>query len=487
MPIQTILLQLADALADQIGWLHRPMGAHALIQIARQRTGLHDFGDVALEAPLRHLLEPCLTEADLSLVGRMATRWDVVRFLSNLLQMHDAERRNPAILEQPVAPPVFITGLPRSGTTFLHRMLMEDPANRAPLVWQAIHPYPPPHGRDRRQATVARQLRSFEWLAPEFRALHPLQADSPQECSEITAHVFRSLRFDSTYNIPSYRAWLDTDAAGHQPAYRFHRRFLQHLQQQDSSWSAGTRWVLKCPDHVFALDALRTVYPDARLVFVHRDPVKVLLSVAKLTEVLRRPFSRHVDPLAIGRQESARWLDGTRRMMAASETAGLSPSICHVHYLDLVSDPVSTVEQVYQHFGMVLRPEASRRWSATWRRGRMAATGCIATTSRTTAWIPRWSGRRSGRTCCISASSRRRRAPGVARWCGTPLPRSGPRTTLPELVTRFELTPSWRAKARHPRLAGRDYRPGGGSQPRVSRGKSWVAGLRPPRRDTTRQ
>ena len=82
-------------------------------------------------------------------------------------------------------------------------------------------------------------MRTFEWLAPEFRALHPLQADSPQECSEITAHVFRSLRFDTTYNVPSYRAWLDTDIAGHLPAYRFHRRFLQHLQHQDRTLVAG--------------------------------------------------------------------------------------------------------------------------------------------------------------------------------------------------------------------------------------------------------
>lgn len=359
MPIQRIILPLADVLADRVGWLHRPLATHELMQLARQQTGLHDFGDADLETALRQLLEPCLSEADLSVIGRLATRWDVVRFLSNLLQMRDAERRDPAILQQRIAPPVFITGVPRSGTTFLHRMLMEDPANRAPLVWQTIHPYPPVQGPDRRRSQVARQLRSFAWLAPEFPALHPLQADSPQECSEITAHVFRSLRFDTTYNIPSYRNWLDSDVAGHLPGYEFHKRFLRHLQQQDTSWTPETRWVLKCPDHLFALDALRAVYPDARLVFVHRDPVKVLLSVAKLTEVLRRPFTRRVDPLAIGRQESVRWLDGARRMIAAGE-ADTGSAICHVHYLDLVSDPVATVEQVYQHFGMELRPAAAQ-------------------------------------------------------------------------------------------------------------------------------
>ncbi|MBN8900069.1 MAG: sulfotransferase, partial [Rhodospirillales bacterium] len=209
----------------------------------------------------------------------------------------------------------------------------------------------------RSAAQVQRQLRSFERLAPEFRALHPLDATSPQECSEITAHVFRSLRFDTNYDIPSYRAWLDADEGRQLPAFRFHKRFLQHLQHQ--SFVANGRWVLKCPEHVFALNAIREVYPDARIVFVHRDPVKVLLSVAKLTEVLRRPFSRAVDPLEIGRQESARWLDGTRRMMAAGDDIGLPEPICHVHYLDLVSDPLATVEGVYQHFGMTLPETAS--------------------------------------------------------------------------------------------------------------------------------
>ncbi len=360
MPIQSVALQMADALAEFVGWLGRPLVADELIQHAIRRTGLRDFGPVELDAPLRRLLDACVREASLSLVGRIATRWDTLRFLTNLLQMRAAERAAPAILEQTIEAPIFITGVPRSGTTFLHRMMMEDADNRAPSVWQTIHPYPQGTGRDRRQETVARQLRAFERLAPEFRDLHPLQANSPQECSEITAHVFRSLRFDTTYHIPAYRNWLEADVAGHLPAYRFHKRFLQHLQHQDTGRPPQARWVVKCPDHLFALEAIRIVYPDARVVFVHRDPVKVLLSVAKLTEVLRRPFTRQLDPLAIGRQESARWFDGTRRMMQAGETAGLSEPICHVHHMDLVTDPVSTVEQVYQHFGLAMPAAASQ-------------------------------------------------------------------------------------------------------------------------------
>jgi hypothetical protein len=363
---QSAVLAGADTLANAGGLLRRPLHANDLLSLARRRSGLSDFGDQSFIEPLRRLLAACSEEASLSLVGRLATRWDTVRFLNNLLKFHDMECHDRDILQQPVRQPIFITGLPRTGTTFLHRLLMEDPENRAPAVWQTIYPYPAARGRDRRPALVARQLRAFERLAPEFRGLHPLDATSPQECSEITAHTFQSLRFDTNYDIPSYRRWLDQ--AGHLEAYRFHRRFLQHLQHQ----APGGRWVLKCPDHLFALDEIRTIYPDARIVFVHRDPVKVLLSVAKLTEVVRRPFTRRLDPRAIGRQESRRWQDGAERMIATGDDAGLPESVCHVHHTALVADPVGTVTALYQHFGLDIRPDhvaSIRRYTAERPRG----------------------------------------------------------------------------------------------------------------------
>lgn len=355
LSIQTAVLRWADAAADATGLLRRPLAFDDLVSAARRNARLEDFGDAAFAAPMRRFLDACVSEADLGLIGRLATRWDAVRFLTNLLLLRAAEVQRPDIAGEQVACPIFITGLPRSGTTFLHRMMLADPANRAPLVYETIHPYPPAGaGRDRRAAKVARQLRTFEFLAPEFRSLHPLQANSPQECSEITAHVFRSLRFDTTYHVPSYRTWLDGDPQSHVPAYIFHKRFLQHLQHQAGPAVSRPRWVLKCPDHLFALNAIRAVYPDARIVFVHRDPVKVLLSVTRLTEVLRRPFTRHLDRAAIGRQESLRWVEGTRRMIAVGDDAGVADPVCHVHYLDLVSDPVATVEQVYAHFDLPL-------------------------------------------------------------------------------------------------------------------------------------
>ncbi len=358
--LQANVLAAADVLAERLGILRRKMAAERLLRIAQRRTGLTDFGDTSWLEPLQMLLDSVVAEASLSVVGRVATSWDAVRFLMNLLRLREAETRSPAILREHIDRPIFITGLPRSGTTFLHRLLMADPTNRAPLVWQTIYPYPSHDGVDRRIAQVTKQLKAFERLAPEFRGLHPLFATSPQECSEITAHVFRSLRFDTTYEIPSYRSWLDD--AGHVPAYHFHKRFLQHLQHQHMAFGqGGGRWVLKCPDHVFALEAVRAVYPDARLVFVHRDPVSVLLSVAKLTEVVRAPFTRHLDPIAIGRQESARWLEGARQMIRAERDAGRDGAICHVHHLDLITDPLTTVAGVYRQVGLRLSEDAEAR------------------------------------------------------------------------------------------------------------------------------
>jgi hypothetical protein len=341
----------------------RPWGvprADVLVASARRRSGLADFGITPFAEALEMLLRSCREEADLSLFGRFALRWDSSRFLSNLLRLRAEELAAPEILDLPIERPILIAGLPRSGTTFLHGLLAADPANLVPRVWQLIHPYPmaaaprAPTRADRRPRLVARQLRLFALIAPELRRLHPIAAQSPQECSEITAHVFASLRFDTTYRIPSYRRWLDE--TGHRDAYRFHKRFLQHLQHQ----AGGTgRWALKCPDHIFALPAIREVYPDARLVFVHRDPLAVLLSVARLTGVLRRPFARHIDKIEIGREDSDRWLMATELMIAAAERQPFAEPIFHIHYTDLTRDPLGTVTAIYRHFGIELTPPAA--------------------------------------------------------------------------------------------------------------------------------
>jgi len=331
--------------------LHQRLRPGHLIERSRRRSKLEDFGDWPFQEGLQVFLRACLEEAELSLFGHLGTRWDVGRLLGNLLRMRAEEGRAPEILDERIERPVFITGLPRSGTTFLHELMAADPANQVPRVWQLIHPYPTAGRSDRRRQRVARQLRMFQFLSPQFGRMHPIGAESPQECSEITAHIFSSSRFDTTYSVPSYRHWLDANRQ--LDAFRFHKRFLQHLQ-----YSAGIsgRWALKCPDHVFALDEIRAVYPDARCVFVHRDPVQVIVSVAHLSEVLRRAFTKHVDRVALGRHEVERWSKGVELMIRAADTEPFAEPICHIHHRDLVSDPVRTMQKINRHFGLTIDP-----------------------------------------------------------------------------------------------------------------------------------
>lgn len=336
----------------------RRLEASAQIEVARRSTGLSGIALDDIEAPLSRFLHACDKEARLSALGRHITRWDVHRLLSNLLRLRAEEIDDPGIRDRPIGEPVFITGMPRSGSTFLHHLMAEDDQFQTPRCWQTIYPYPGggQDGEDARARRVETQLRLFATLCPDIRSVHPINSRSPQECTDIMAHVFQSLRFETSYEIPSYRSWLAL--FGYVEAYRFHKSFLQHLQGRHTTRT----WVLKCPDHVFTLDALRQVYPDAKLIFLHRDPSKVIPSVTRLTEVLRSPFAARVDRRQIGRQVMEDWERGAKIMVEA-DRAHSTPRdrILHLHYTDLVAHPMDAVERIYRHLGRPLHPDTAAK------------------------------------------------------------------------------------------------------------------------------
>ncbi len=339
----SVLRTAADFAARARGLfgLENGLDPAALEADATQRSGIdapptEDVGDAL--AILAASLE---REAGLDAFGTLGARTDLRGKLVNLKRMDAAECRDPLIRTREVRAPIVITGLPRSGTSFLHAVLARHPSLLAPSTWEVIDPLP--EDADASRARVARELRVFGHLVPDLAKLHPLSADAPQECSEILGHVFRSLRFETTFSVPTYRGWLRSD--GFATAYRFHRRFLQHRQGE----RAGMRWILKSPDHVFCLAELRSVYPDAVLVFVHRDPARVLASVARLTELLRRPFAPGNDRLSIGRQVVGDWIRG---MQLIIEEADRDPAILHVRYDELVADPVGQASAILEASGL---------------------------------------------------------------------------------------------------------------------------------------
>ena len=328
------------------------------------RLDVKPLADPRLVEALAALTSSLREEASLSPFGRVAARWDLKRMLSTLLILADAEREDPAISTRPLAPPIFIAGLPRSGTTFLHGLLAEDPANRAPRMWEAFYPYPAHRatGFGAGRWKVQLQLRIFtRLLSPGIGNLHPMEADAPQECTELTSHVFRSPRFNDVFRVPSYRAWLA--ASGYDEGYWFLARFLRHLQ---GAGEAPRRWILKSPEHVFSADALARVFPDAMLVLVHREPGHVLASAARLTELLRSPFTTAIDRREIGRKVADYWQAGMRRMVELADCPSfpLRSRLVHVQYRSLVADPVGTIARIYDAFGLELSREAKAAMAA---------------------------------------------------------------------------------------------------------------------------
>jgi len=336
-----------------------PVEADALMAGARRSTGLDDFGQPPPQKPLRVLSESCEREAGLTLFGRLAMRGDIQRMLVNRLRIQEDRRRLPAIAGERIERPLFITGLPRTGTTLLHALLALDPAHRAPLTWETMYPSPPPYegGRDDSAVRIKRTARRLRWLdrlAPRFQAIHEVGAELPQECIAIMAHTFISLRFLVTHRLPEYAEYLSR--ADDKPAYEFHRRFLQHLQFQASP----RRWVLKAPAHLPALGALLAVYPDARIIQTHRDPMESIPSLASLRTELRQCFAREVDPAVVGPEVAAYWARSLERAGEVRQQADTG-HFYDVRYEDLMNDPLGTLRALYDRLGLAWSREVETR------------------------------------------------------------------------------------------------------------------------------
>jgi hypothetical protein len=328
---------------------------------AVHRTGLRDFFGDEFRAPLARLVESLNAEAKLTPVGRALARQDILVALSNRLQMADWFRRHPEIGEQPVRRPMFITGLPRSGTSILHELLAQDPAHRVPLSWEVRYCCPPPdeasHRSDPRIRRAHRDLTLWHALVPAYKTMHEMGGRIPCECGDITMNTFLGDRFMALHQVPGYAAWAG--AQDMRPVYAFHRRMLQILQ-----WRlARERWVLKAPAHMNWLPALLAVYPDACIVQTHRDPLQVMGSVASLLSAILWMRSDDVDPRIIeasfGGAALVAQLEGVMRLR---DSGALDPArLFDVRYADLMSDPWSTIAGVYEHFGLELAAAARSR------------------------------------------------------------------------------------------------------------------------------
>ena len=331
------------------------MQVQELIANARQQTGLSRLGDDGITEALTRLVDALNSEAKLNERGAQSVENNLVDALANRMRVEDYLDRHPELLERPVEKPLFVFGLPRTGTTVVINLLSADPARRCFLRWEAFDSVPPPSPEelhaglryDARDAETGLALKH----APHISAIHHEDADSPTECQFSMAPSFVAQYYDSVYDIPSYHRWF-LDEADYLPAFAYHKRLLQLLQAQ-----TGGRWTLKNPWHPLYLEELTAVYPDAQLVMTHRDPVEVVGSACSLVNAVRPMFSDEVDPRAIGEPMLETFDVMIERMLAYREKHG-QDSIYDMQYADVVRDPVGEIKKIYQHFEEPFTAEA---------------------------------------------------------------------------------------------------------------------------------
>lgn len=332
--------------------------AEQLIQHAQRRTGLRDWGDGSFRTGLEHLTAALRQQAQLTQVGRIAAYFNILDHLCVRLRLIDYRATRSEVVAQQIQQPLFIVGLPRTGTTILHELIGQDLSFRAPASWEVARPVPPPsaltYHRDKRISRVDRLLGLLEILCPGFRAIHAIGARLPQECVYILASGFISEQFGYMYNIPEYRAWaLHQDMT---EPYRWHAAFLQHLQVD----LHRERWVLKTPAHLAYLKYLLAQYPDATIVWTHRRPLDAMASFSSLAYTLRSGFSRGIEPLATGKQEFqhfAKILDRGMQDRCALDRG----QFIDVSFSAICADPMSVVRTIYAHCAIDLSREAEVR------------------------------------------------------------------------------------------------------------------------------
>ena len=323
-----------------------------LLNAASHTAALADYGSDDFMARLSILTASMNREALLTPTGRFMASRNIVRMLVNRLRIESAIKRDPCICDLPMQDPVFIIGLQRTGTTAMHRLIASDDEKFRHLAsWEAINPAPypgkenVPRDRDPRIFTARMGRRALEYLAPDFFAIHPVKELDPEEDCLLFDYDFWSTVPEATMRVPTYSLWLERQ--DHTAAYRYYKKVLSYLYSQHRQG----RWILKTPQHMEHLNELFAVFPDARVIQTHRDPVRVIASFCSMIAHAYGIFSDEVDPAEIGRHWSAKAVLMVKRSLEARENYPPDRFI-DIAYRDIVDDPESAVRKIYETLGL---------------------------------------------------------------------------------------------------------------------------------------
>jgi hypothetical protein len=303
-------------------------------------------------------------EGDLTEIGEIMQHARLTALLSARLEVEDTYRLHPEIDDEEIGGPVFVIGLPRTGTTALSHLVGADPQFRSLRIWESGSPVPPPEKAtehtDPRIAVTEANLALMDEAFPLMQSMHHTEATSATECQDLMGMSYRTAHFDGFARVPSYLEWVvDTDMT---ETYRYHRRLLRLLQ-----WHCPpTLWHLKTPVHMFALDALVESYPNARFLWSHRDPTEVLGSVCSLIHYTRSWSSDRDDSAELGAEELERWGVAIERAMDFRKRTG-DGRFADISFSRIRTDPLKALEDGLDRIGIPF-DDRSRASVAEWAR-----------------------------------------------------------------------------------------------------------------------
>lgn len=319
------------------------MQASDIIQKARQLAGIEQFDSESFREGLEIAAAAVDAHPHRTAQGKAFLEFMYVKNLATRLQVAEYARRHPEVRDEKIVRPIFIMGMPRTGTTLASYLLGADPNLRSLLRWEVASPVPPPT-----TATLKTDPRCLAMIEEDskgspFAHIHYEAPDGPTECTFVMAHDFKSLFVESMSCSPAYSQWfLGTDLTS---AYEYHRLFLQILQSK----APGT-WALKLPSHTLGIDALMQMYPDARVIWTHRDPFRATGSLMSMIANAHRITLSESDMKFVAANYPGQLAEHVRRPMAYQDRVGGDP-FYHLHYADLVRDPIAQMRKLYAWLG----------------------------------------------------------------------------------------------------------------------------------------
>src|SRR5262245_21787266 len=334
----------------------------ALLEDASRATGLGDFGAPGFETALGVLLEAYAKDAKLTALGRRLVHDELTGDLIGRLQVVDQLKRDPAIRRVRVGRPIFILGLPRTGSTTLQQMLQQDPDTQVLEYWLGVAPQPRPP-RETWESNpnfrqVAEVLRLTYEKDPGLRALHDVSADGPGECRFTFRHLFLDDSYDHTATLPSYRAWFDEQPMDR--VYAWYGDVLRLIQQP----TPERRWALKYPPHLRSLPEIFATFPDACVIHAHRDPAKVVPSYASLLANFTAVYEDDVDHRAIARLSLRMWSERIAKGLRDRAALDREDRFFDLHFREVLEDPVGAVGRALRRFGLPLSDAGRARMRA---------------------------------------------------------------------------------------------------------------------------